>query len=117
MTGQYAPHNGVYHVQGGRIPRARSERNMHVDPYYPARVYQEKTIIPEVLKKAGYITAHVGKWHLSGASGFPTPIQQGFDFSMTKIIIIMTPIYMTRQIKEGELLWIVLTAKEQTDLF
>lgn len=34
--------------------------------------------IPEVLKPAGYTTAHFGKWHLGG--GPSSPVSQGFDF-------------------------------------
>ena len=82
MTGQFTPHNGVYHVNmGGRIPRARSDDRPQLDPYYVGRIIPGKPVIAKALKTAGYTTAHVGKWHISGAAGFPTPIQQGFDFS------------------------------------
>jgi arylsulfatase A-like enzyme len=33
--------------------------------------------IAEALKKAGYVTGHIGKWHLGGTGFFPN--QQGFD--------------------------------------
>jgi arylsulfatase A len=45
--------------------------------------------MPSLLKKAGYSTAHVGKWHLGGlhqkhirdrAHSIPGPNQQGFDY-------------------------------------
>ncbi len=36
--------------------------------------------LPEVLKKAGYATAHIGKWHLGGAAVFPE--KQGFDLNI-----------------------------------
>ncbi|MFN0167932.1 MAG: sulfatase [Bryobacteraceae bacterium] len=35
--------------------------------------------IAEVLKKAGYATAHIGKWHLGGPGHLPE--QQGFDYN------------------------------------
>jgi N-acetylgalactosamine-6-sulfatase len=33
-----------------------------------------------LLKRAGYATAHVGKWHLGSNSGGPAPEAYGFDF-------------------------------------
>lgn len=82
MTGQYTSHNGIYHVNMGcRIPRARRDTAPMLDPYYVGRIMPGKPVIPKALKKVGYTTAHVGKWHISASSGFPAPIQQGFDFS------------------------------------
>ncbi|TDJ27134.1 MAG: sulfatase [Gammaproteobacteria bacterium] len=37
--------------------------------------------IAEVLKSAGYYTAHIGKWHLGGTNGM-RPEDQGFDDSL-----------------------------------
>ena len=39
--------------------------------------------LAEVLRAAGYATAHIGKWHLNsdlGADGEPQPTEQGFDY-------------------------------------
>ena len=36
--------------------------------------------IASLLKQAGYATAHIGKWHLGGGAGAPTPEAYGFDF-------------------------------------
>jgi N-acetylgalactosamine-6-sulfatase len=36
--------------------------------------------LASLLKKAGYATAHVGKWHLGSNSGGPPPDKYGFDF-------------------------------------
>ena len=72
MTGQYTPHNGVYHVNMGcRIPRARRDTAQMLDPYYVGRIMPGKPVIAKELKKAGYTTAHVGKWHISGVAGLP----------------------------------------------
>ncbi|QGY46795.1 sulfatase-like hydrolase/transferase [Maribellus comscasis] len=39
----------------------------------------EETILPEALKKAGYSTAIIGKWHLGDQPEF-LPINHGFDY-------------------------------------
>ena len=39
----------------------------------------EETIMPEVLKKAGYATAIIGKWHLGDQPAF-FPTRNGFDY-------------------------------------
>jgi arylsulfatase A len=39
----------------------------------------EETIIPEVLKPAGYFSGIIGKWHLGDAPEF-NPIREGFDY-------------------------------------
>jgi arylsulfatase A-like enzyme len=72
----------VYHVNMGcQVPRLRRDSNSMLDPYYVGRLMPGKPVIGKALKQAGYTTAHVGKWHVSGASGYPAPIQVGFDFS------------------------------------
>ena len=82
LTGQWTPHNGVYHVNMGcQVPRLRRESNSMLDPYYVGRLMPGKPVIGMSMKQAGYTTAHVGKWHVAGASGYPAPIQVGFDFS------------------------------------
>ena len=35
--------------------------------------------LPKVLKDAGYVTAHFGKWHLGGAEDAPSPEAYGYD--------------------------------------
>jgi arylsulfatase A-like enzyme len=43
----------------------------------------EEITLAEVLKAAGYQTAHIGKWHLNSALGSntePQPTDQGFDY-------------------------------------
>jgi len=82
ITGQWTPHNGVYHVNMGcQIPRLRRESNPMLDPYYVGRLMPDKPSIGLEMKKSGYTTAHIGKWHVAGPSGYPAPIDVGFDFS------------------------------------
>ena len=75
-------------VMTGRIPGRTGVPGLHT-----RLCLQEKTI-PQALKKAGYATAHFGKWHLNGVKGPGMPIlpddpnhpgHYGFDFwlSMT----------------------------------
>jgi len=43
----------------------------------------EEITLAEVLKAAGYATAHIGKWHLNsdlGSNSEPQPTEQGFDY-------------------------------------
>jgi arylsulfatase A-like enzyme len=80
LSGQFGVKNGVYHVKGSRVPRAWGQRS-ELNPHYSARLDPAKVIIPQELKKAGYTTAHVGKWHVCGENMVPTPLQLGFDFS------------------------------------
>ncbi len=80
LSGQFGVKNGVYHVKGSRMPRAWGTRP-EMNPFYSARLDPSKIIIPRVLKKAGYTTAHVGKWHVCGENMVPNPLQLGFDFS------------------------------------
>ncbi len=42
----------------------------------------DEITIAQVLKEAGYYTAHIGKWHLGEVAPY-TPINRGFDDSLT----------------------------------
>ena len=43
----------------------------------------EVTTLPDLLKKAGYATAHFGKWHLGNGKDAPAPEAYGIDVSKT----------------------------------
>ena len=85
LRGQHPVNTGVYHVSGGRVPRPWHPSSGRVCPYYGYGLPLEEPMIPEVLKRAGYVTGHVGKWHAGGKSaGYPFPLDQGFDFGFTE---------------------------------
>ena len=62
LTGRYAPRTGVSRVLG------------QGDPGLPA----SETTIPQMLKRVGYSTMAVGKWHLGSTPGY-LPTDRGFD--------------------------------------
>ncbi len=70
MTGRHHIRTGVYSWI--------SDSNQH------SHLLERETTLAEVLKKAGYATAHVGKWHLGLPSpnypNKPTPDKHGFDY-------------------------------------
>ncbi len=87
LRGQYPVNTGVYHVMGGRIPRPLSKSVPLLSPYYIYGLPADEPTIASVLKKAGYVTGHVGKWHAGGKSaGYPFPPDVGFDFGHTEVM-------------------------------
>lgn len=74
MTGKYPPRIGITDYIGG-FAKGRLLPAPNAD-----HLRLEEITIAESLKKAGYVTGHVGKWHLGG-EGF-MPEQQGFDVNV-----------------------------------
>jgi arylsulfatase A len=66
MTGRYPQRAG----QPGNAPSQRGHQGMS----------SEQITIAEIMKRAGYATGHVGKWHL-GYTPETMPNNQGFDHS------------------------------------
>jgi arylsulfatase A-like enzyme len=65
MTGMHEFRNGVTHT---RDPREH--------------LYLGATLLPQLLKTAGYRTGHIGKWHLGWDPKYH-PYDRGFDFSIS----------------------------------
>ncbi|MBY0505225.1 MAG: sulfatase-like hydrolase/transferase [Bryobacteraceae bacterium] len=66
ITGQYQQRYGIHHAD---VPESTRRY------FLPASAIT----LAEVLKDAGYYTAHVGKWHLGEPEEAPHPLEQGFD--------------------------------------
>jgi len=77
MTGKYPARLHLTDWLPGRgdLPAQRLAR-----PIINQQLALEEVTIAERLKAAGYVTAHVGKWHLGG-EGFE-PQKQGFDINI-----------------------------------
>lgn len=78
MTGKYPArlHMTIWYESSGNPPRGRKL----LPPVTQGNMPHEQVTIAEVLKEAGYFTAHVGKWHLGDASHYPET--QGFDVNI-----------------------------------
>ncbi|MCU0705547.1 MAG: sulfatase-like hydrolase/transferase [Fimbriiglobus sp.] len=77
LTGKHPARLNITDWLPGRpdLPAHRVKR-----PVIRQELPLEEVTLAEELKKAGYATAHVGKWHLGG-KGFE-PTQQGFDVNI-----------------------------------
>jgi uncharacterized sulfatase len=60
------------------------------NPLYEFGMPAEEVTIAEVLKEAGYYTAHIGKWHLGTREGL-RPEDQGFDDSLNMAGLLYLP--------------------------
>lgn len=79
MSGQYAPRTNMYTMIRGDMGDARLRQVQTPDN----KMYLEPSVmtIAEVLKSAGYRTAHIGKWNL-GSGDVRGPQGQGFDINI-----------------------------------
>jgi arylsulfatase A len=69
LTGRYPIRNGMYGPRRVLFPDS------------PGGLPREEVTMATALKRRGYATAHVGKWHLGIHAG-STPKDHGFDFSL-----------------------------------
>ena len=73
MTGQFPARHRIHgHLADRKRNEARGMPNF-LDPHV--------AMLPRLLQKAGYKTAHFGKWHLGHGEGAPEPSAYGFDVS------------------------------------
>ena len=78
MTGKYPArlHMTIWYESSANPSRNRKL----IPPVTQGNMPHEQVTIAEVLKDAGYFTAHVGKWHLGDAAHYPQT--QGFDVNI-----------------------------------
>ncbi len=75
MTGQYPARHKIHgHYATHDVNAARGMNNW-LDPKVPN--------VAVLLHRAGYATAHFGKWHLGNGDGAPPPTEYGFDETRT----------------------------------
>ena len=81
MTGKYPArmHFTTWSEAASASERKNQEGNKFLPPFTIENLPLEEVTLAEKLKENGYITAHVGKWHLGDLMHFPET--QGFDVS------------------------------------
>lgn len=88
LTGKY-PHRlgitgaiwcppGCTPITQPRVPASAPAWQKAVTPDFLTQLPPAETTLAEMLRAAGYATAHIGKWHLGGSG--EGPAQQGFEF-------------------------------------
>lgn len=76
-TGQYPSRHGITSFLAGSEKNEQRGMKNYLDPDVPA--------IAETMRKAGYRTAHFGKWHMGGGrdvADAPKPQEYGFEESL-----------------------------------
>lgn len=77
MTGQFPARVGIHDYL--RHPLTDYQVKAGVQPFLDP----ETPTLARILKRAGYATAHIGKWHLGTGPAAPPPADYGFDMSKT----------------------------------
>ncbi|MCD4734907.1 MAG: sulfatase [Bacteroidales bacterium] len=75
LSGLYTPRHGIYTVNSSE--RGKTESRKLIPTPNEIVLHDSIITIAEVLKKAGYKTASIGKWHLA-----ENPCTQGFDLNV-----------------------------------
>ncbi|MGJ8677026.1 MAG: sulfatase [Akkermansiaceae bacterium] len=68
------------HIKGGTPPSAISKNSRMISPWFSARTPVGDYTIASAMKDHGYVTGHVGKWHISYSE--PKAQDLGFDVSL-----------------------------------
>ena len=100
LSGQYQPRHGVYTV--GTSERGDARLRQLVPVANRTELALEITTIPEALALRGYVSGHVGKWHLGGTEFLPD--KQGFDWTVAGDQFGMPPSYFYPYRRDGRTL-------------
>ncbi len=87
MSGNHPARAQKTHVVGGHPPIAQSKTGWKmIAPWYSGRMPADEVTLAKVLQGDGYVTGHVGKWHMAiNHHSFPQPEDQGFDWTRSEI--------------------------------
>ncbi len=113
MTGRYPARLGVTdwirsRFQGGDIPADRKNPTQYVGranrkllcPPNALWMESEEVTVAEALKPAGYVSCHIGKWHLGPDDWYPD--RQGFDYNIGGCDFGQPPTYFDPYHRKGQ---------------
>lgn len=113
MTGRYPARLGVTdwirsRFQGGQIPADKKNPTQYVGgakqkwlcPPNALWMELDEITIAEALKPAGYVTCHIGKWHLGTDDWYPD--KQGFDYNVGGCDFGQPPTYFDPYSRKGQ---------------
>ncbi len=79
LTGNWPARVGITQYLPGNKHAERMKKKPMIQPDLPPGLPLEKSTIAEALKREGYATAGIGKWHLGGGEYLPK--NHGFDYT------------------------------------
>lgn len=115
MTGRYPARLGITdwirsRFQGGTIPADKKNPTGYdfegrpdiplLTPTNALWLEHEEITLAEALKPAGYVSCHVGKWHLGADAWYPD--QQGFDYNIGGCDFGQPPSYYDPYYRRGQ---------------
>lgn len=83
LSGNHPARAQKTHVVGGAPPMPYHPTGARVmSPWYSGRMPADELTIARVLRRSGYATGHVGKWHIAiNHKAYPQPEDLGFDWT------------------------------------